>query len=66
MSEITHYPEGPPQHITEADVRAMRDLVFEVPSSHANWEACKEKWMRPDSVRWLRQMIKEGRGQTDP
>lgn len=39
--------------MSEATVRAMRDKVFEIPSSDKNWDACRENWMRSDSVEWL-------------
>jgi hypothetical protein len=38
---------------TEAQVRAMRDLVYEKPSTDANWERCKDFYMRPENIRWL-------------
>lgn len=38
---------------TEAEVRALRDLVFGIPATDKGWEACKERWMQPDNVRWL-------------
>lgn len=38
--------------MSESDVRTMRALVFEE-CSDANWEACKENWMRADSILWL-------------
>ena len=41
------------QPIDEAKVRAMRDLVFDSPSTDKNWEACRQNWLRPDSVDWL-------------
>jgi hypothetical protein len=39
--------------LTEAAVRTMRNLVYGKPTTEANWEACREGWMRPDSVAWL-------------
>ena len=40
--------------ISEAEVRALRDAVFEVPSGDSNWFAAKEYWLRPDWIAWLR------------
>lgn len=40
--------------ILESEVREMRDRVFENPTTDNNWEACREGWMMPDSIRWLR------------
>jgi len=34
-------------------VREMRDAVYG-PQTDNNWEACRENWMRTDSIRWLR------------
>ena len=42
---------------SEAEVRAMRDAVFIDPSSDNNWEGCRERWMRPENIKWLRERI---------
>lgn len=42
------------KEVTEAQARAMRDQVFGKPSTDKNWEACRENWMRPDSIIWLK------------
>jgi len=39
--------------MSESEVRKLRDTVYGH-SSDAGWEACKENWMRPDSVEWLK------------
>lgn len=39
--------------MTEAEVRALRDVVFEVPSTNKNWESCGGAWMKEENVRWL-------------
>lgn len=39
----------------EAEVRAMRDKVYERPSSDKNWDGCREHWMQPANVQWLRE-----------
>lgn len=41
------------KRLTEADVRALRDLVYGQSSTDRNWEACKEEWMRPENLAWL-------------
>jgi hypothetical protein len=37
---------------SEATVRQLRAIVYGE-CSDGNWEACKEHWLRPDSVKWL-------------
>lgn len=44
--------------LDETAVRVLRDLVYGVPSTDKNWEGCKENWMKPESVEWLRQHSK--------
>jgi hypothetical protein len=39
----------------EQRVRNLRDAIYGR-GSDQNWHACKEKWMRPDSVKWLEMM----------
>jgi hypothetical protein len=39
---------------TEAEVRAMRDRVYGVPSSDNNWDGCRDGWMQPEAIAWLR------------
>jgi hypothetical protein len=43
----------PCPELTELEVRRLRDTVLGRKSSNANWDACRENWMRPDSVDWL-------------
>jgi len=43
----------PTPDITESEVRALRDTVLVGKSSDRNWDACRENWMKPDSVQWL-------------
>jgi len=43
------------EDLTEAQVRALRDLVYEVASTDDNWNATKQKWMTPESLRWLQE-----------
>jgi hypothetical protein len=47
MSEKTR--EKP---ISEQTVRSLRAIIYGE-CSDSNWEACKENWMRADSVEWL-------------
>ena len=37
--------------LTDAELRAMRDRVFEHPSTDKNWNACKDSWRR--NAAWL-------------
>ncbi|MBX3747316.1 MAG: hypothetical protein KF833_18560 [Verrucomicrobiae bacterium] len=41
--------------MTESEVRALRDAVYGVGTSDANWDACKVNWMRPGSIAFLRE-----------
>lgn len=41
--------------IDEKEVRRLRDQVYSVPTSNHNWEYCRAHWMRPDSIKWLRE-----------
>lgn len=43
----------------EAEVRAMRDLVYGVPSTDLNWDYTKKNWLREDSIAWLREKAKK-------
>lgn len=40
------------------DVRRLRDVVFGVPSTDANWSGCCEQWMKPDAIKWLQERVK--------
>lgn len=37
----------------EERVRALRDKVFERPSTDPNWEHCKRFWMETANLAWL-------------
>ncbi len=37
----------------EWDVRRLRDAVCGHKTTDRNWDACKERWMRFESVKWL-------------
>lgn len=39
---------------TETEVRAMRDRAYGDKSSDKNWESCRERWMEPDNIEWLK------------
>ena len=45
------------ESLSEPQVRAMRDMVYGLPSSDNNWEACRENWMRTHSAEWLEEML---------
>lgn len=40
---------------TETQVRAMRDQLYDNPSTDANWDGCKDNWMKPEEIRWLQE-----------
>ncbi len=39
----------------ESEVRKLRDICFDQPISDKEWEFCKEHWMEPAKIRWLRE-----------
>lgn len=39
----------------ENEVRLLRDQCFGTRSTYSNWCACRERWLRPASVAWLRE-----------
>ncbi len=41
--------------MTEAEVRAMRDRVFEKPVSDNEWATCGKNWMAPSEIRFLQE-----------
>jgi hypothetical protein len=43
--------------MTEAEVRALRAKVYGE-CSDKNWECCRERWMEPENVKWLRENVK--------
>lgn len=51
MNTITDY-DG--MKVPEHDVRYWRDVVFESHSSDSNWSHCRDGWMTPENVDWLR------------
>jgi hypothetical protein len=40
-------------NLSESEVRVLRDKVYG-PSTDAGWDACKDNWMREDSILWLK------------
>jgi len=50
---------------SEAVVRQLRDLVYGQVSTDANWDACRDKWMNPADIAWLRvRAFKAPKGKT--
>lgn len=46
----------------EAQVRAMRDAIYGTEPRYrtdGGWAACKEHWMRPEQIEWLKHMTKD-------
>jgi hypothetical protein len=41
-------------NVAEADVRAWRDKVYGAPIQDKGWLACRDHWMRPSSIQWLK------------
>lgn len=50
---------------TEAEVRALRDAIYG-PGSDNNWDNCKEAWMRPENIAWLRANQPRGKRSKQP
>lgn len=44
----------------EAEARKLRDQVFGHAATDKNWEACKERWMTPEAMKWLRTTAQKG------
>lgn len=44
---------------SELQVRAWRDIVYGRPTTDENWYFCKDHWMRPDAVQWLKEQVKQ-------
>jgi hypothetical protein len=42
-----------PIYLSEIQVRRLRDLCFGRRSTDNNWLACRDYWMRIDSIEWL-------------
>lgn len=45
---------------TEAEVRALRDNIYG-PGTDNNWENCKDDWMTPENIQWLRDNQPKGK-----
>lgn len=43
--------------MTEKQVRQLRDLVYERPSTDKNWDGCKAEWMNPSEINWLQTQV---------
>jgi hypothetical protein len=39
----------------DAEVRALRDKVFGILTTHNNWLYCREYWLTPANIAWLRE-----------
>jgi hypothetical protein len=50
------------KNMSEAEVRQLRDEVFEHRSTEEGWAACKENWLRADSVAWLKEWAERMKG----
>lgn len=40
--------------LTEAQVRQLRAIIYGE-CSDKNWEEVRHNWMRPDSIKWLKE-----------
>lgn len=55
MTTDSQTEKAPPGSVQPAgsEIRAMRDRVYGVPISDAEWSKCGENWMKPDETQWL-------------
>lgn len=44
---------APATNLADAEVRALRDRVYGIPTTDNNWDACRQVWMKPEEVAWL-------------
>ncbi len=42
---------------TEEQVRALRDKVYGVPIKDEGWRNCRDKWVEPEQVKWLKEKV---------
>jgi hypothetical protein len=40
--------------LTEAEVRALRDCVYGHTCTDVGWDRCREHWMTPENIAWLK------------
>ncbi len=40
--------------MTEAEVRALRDLVYGQAANERCWNASRDSWMKPEEIAWLK------------
>lgn len=55
---LTEYKALRDRMILEAQVRLWRDAVFNHTCTDDEWAKCKNRWMHPDEVEWLRRQVK--------
>ena len=55
MKETNTNPNPP--STPEAEVRSMRDRVFGHTASDSNWEGCRDYWMQPNEVQWMKDQL---------
>jgi hypothetical protein len=48
-------PPPKPDPALEREVRALRDKVFETLLADDAWLVCREYWLTPDNIAWLRE-----------
>lgn len=47
-------PPAEPDPALDAEVRALRDKVYGLRGADKEWLACRESWLMPDNIAWLR------------
>lgn len=47
--------------LSETQVRALRDKVYEKPITDDGWKTCGANWQKPENVKWLQQQAAKHR-----
>jgi hypothetical protein len=51
---------------TEAEVRKLRNAVFDHVISEESWKNVRDTWMQPEQVQWLREQCARIRKNHEP
>ena len=62
MTKTTHENPNLPSarpigSVPEPEVRALRNRVFGRTTSDSNWDSCREYWMQPNDIQWLKDQL---------
>jgi hypothetical protein len=45
------------KQLSEQEVRALRNQVYDQEATEGHWEYVKEIWMKPEQIAWLQQQV---------